>query len=108
MLEVSPSPANRSDAEQAVRVAEEGTLNPSSWGKRVLCTRIHTCGAGLLPSAGGCAGRGRQRSSSAGKAEHRALSCWSSGAEAHLSVIPVFAFDIALRQGEVMWLLQTK
>lgn len=36
MLEVSPSPANRSDAEQAVRVAEEGTLNPSSWGSRAL------------------------------------------------------------------------
>lgn len=74
----------------------------------MLCTRINSCGAGLIHSAGagGCAGRGRQRSSLAGKAEHRALSCWSSGAETYLSAILVFAFDITLRQGGgVMWLL---
>lgn len=60
-------------------------------------------------AAGGCAGRGRQRSGLAGKAEHRALSCWSSGAETHLSLILVFAFDVTLRQGEaVVWLLYTK
>lgn len=54
--------------------------------------------------AGGCAGRGRQRRALAGRAEHRALSCWSTGA--HLSVILVLAFDIALRQGGgVKWLL---
>lgn len=89
-----------------MRVAEEGTLNPGSWSKLVLCARIHAC-AGLLPSCWGwrLCWEGQQRSGSAGKAEHRALSCWSSGAEAHLSVIPVLAFDIALRQGEVMWLL---
>lgn len=38
------------DAEKAVRVAEEGTLNPDSWAKHVLCTRINTCGAGLIHS----------------------------------------------------------
>lgn len=63
-------------------------------------------GSFTAAGAGGCAARGRQRSGLAGKAERRALSCWSSGAEAHLSVILVFAFDIALRQGGgVVWQL---
>lgn len=102
-LKLTPALTSEVDAEKAVR-----TLNPESWAKPVLCTRINTRGAGLThsPGAGGCAGRGRQRSPLAGKAEHRALSCWSTGAEAHLAVILVLAFDIALRQGGgVMWLL---
>lgn len=55
-------------------------------------------GSGTAAGTGGYAGRGRQRSGLAGKAECRALSCWSGGAEANLCVILAFAFVVALRQ----------
>lgn len=55
-------------------------------------------GSVTAAGAGGCAGRGRQGSGFAGKAERGALSCRSSGAEANLCVILVFAFVVALRQ----------
>jgi len=86
------------DAEQAMRMAEERTV--TTWPS--VCFIAGSIpvelGSVAAASAGGCAGRGRQRSGLAGKAERRALSCRSGGAQAELCIILAFAFVIALRQ----------
>lgn len=48
MLEVDPSLDNGRGCRES---SEGGRVNAGSWAKHVLCTRINTCGAGLIHSS---------------------------------------------------------
>lgn len=50
VLEVDPSPDNRSGCGESSESGRERTLSPASWAKHVPCTRTNTCGAGLIHS----------------------------------------------------------